>query len=414
MLRIRHATASALLSLIIGFTMSAFIFLSLRDESFDFMAIIFGLIVCVSMLLTYLLIRLVSVHIDRFLLVVTYILFSVGMIMQYRMEPNSAYKQLLWYGVGWVALFLCTGIIHYDELLNRFKLVIMGISVVLLSLLLLVGKEAGGATNWIIIGGVSFQPSEFVKVALVLVLAGYFHENVRLKELLIPGIFCGVCVGLLVIERDLGAALLMIGTFLVMFFTATGNWKITLISTGVGVGGAVGSYFLFDHVRARVAIWRDPWASYYTSGYQVAQGLMAIASGGLWGIGLMQGAPKSIPAFHTDFIFAVICEEFGVLFGIALIAFYLVFIIRGALIALNATSRYLMLVAFGCTTLITLQSFIIIGGVIKLIPLTGITLPFVSYGGSSMIACMAIVGILEGIAIQSGKQLETQMEESIR
>lgn len=413
MLKIRHATASALLSLIVGFTMSAFIFLSLREESFDIFAILFGLAVSAAMVFTYLLLRMVSIHIDRFLLVVTYILFAVGVIVQYRMDAGSAYKQLLWYAVGWVVLFLCTGLIHYDAWIARCKYLIMTLSLGLLALLLVVGRESGGATNWIVLGSFSFQPSEFVKVALVLVLAACFKKLRSWKDLLAPGLFCALCVMLLVMERDLGAAMLMLGTFLVMYYTASGNWKITLLCLGLGLAGAVAAYFLFDHVQARVAIWKDPWASYYTSGYQVAQGLMAIASGGLWGLGVMQGSPKSIPAYHTDYIFAVICEEFGAIFGIALIAFYLVFIVRGALIALNATSRYMMLAAFGCTTLITLQSFIIIGGVIKLIPLTGITLPFVSYGGSSLVACMALTGILEGIAMQSGRDLEERMGEGV-
>lgn len=413
MLKIRHATASALLSLIVGFTMSAFIFISLREESFDIFAILFGLAVSAAMVFTYLLLRMVSIHIDRFLLVVTYILFAVGVIVQYRMDAGSAYKQLLWYAVGWVVLFLCTGLIHYDAWIARCKYIIMALSLGLLALLLVVGRESGGAMNWIVLGSFSFQPSEFVKVALVLVLAACFKKLRSWKDLLAPGLFCALCVMLLVMERDLGAAMLMLGTFLVMYYTASGNWKITLLCLGLGLVGAVAAYFLFDHVQARVAIWKDPWASYYTSGYQVAQGLMAIASGGLWGLGIMQGSPKSIPAYHTDYIFAVICEEFGAIFGIALIAFYLVFIVRGALIALNATSRYMMLAAFGCTTLITLQSFIIIGGVIKLIPLTGITLPFVSYGGSSLVACMALTGILEGIAMQSGRDLEERMGEGM-
>lgn len=409
---LRHTSASGLLSLMIGFTLIAFTFLSFREERFDVLAIVFGLIVAALMLLSYLLLRLVSPHIDRFLILVTYMLFAVGIIMQYRMEPSVAYRQFAWYGVGWAVLLLCTGVMHYASLLDRFKPVIMLVCVGLLGVLLLIGKESGGATNWIVLGNMSFQPSEFVKVALVIVLAGYFHMKMSWVEMIFPSLFCAVCVALLVMERDLGAALLMLGTFLIMYFTATGNVKVTLIGLGAGVGGAVTSYYLFEHVRARVMVWKDPWATYYTSGYQIAQGLMAIASGGFWGLGLMQGSPKTIPAYHTDYIFAVICEEFGIIFGIALIAFYLVFIVRGALIALNANDRFMMLAAFGCTTLITLQSFIIIGGVIKLIPLTGITLPFVSYGGSSVIASMAIVGILEGIAIQSGKKLEEAMEEA--
>ena len=216
-----------------------------------------------------------------------------------------------------------------------------------------------------------------------------------------------------VAERDLGAALLIAGTYLILFYTATGDVKATLVGLGSGCVGAVASYFVFDHVRARVAIWQNPWATYETSGYQIAQGLMAIASGGLWGLGLTQGSPKSIPAYNTDYIFAVICEEFGIIFGIAVIALYLVFIIRGALVALYARDRYLMLVAFGCTVLITLQSFIIIGGVIKLIPLTGITMPFVSHGGSSLIASLMLLGILEGVAMRNGDMLEDAMDAAL-
>ena len=163
---------------------------------------------------------------------------------------------------------------------------------------------------------------------------------------------------------------------------------------------------MFDHVRARIAIWQDPWATYSTSGYQIAQGLMAIASGGLWGLGLGQGSPKMIPAYHTDYIFAVICEEFGIVFGVGVIALYLLIVVRGVLIALHAEDRFSMLAAFGATAMLAVQTFVIIGGVIKLIPLTGITMPFVSYGGSSMIACMLLAGILEGVVAKSSASLE--------
>ena len=133
---------------------------------------------------------------------------------------------------------------------------------------------------------------------------------------------------------------------------------------------------------------------------------MAIASGGLWGLGLGQGSPKMIPAYHTDYIFAVICEEFGIVFGVDVIALYLLIVVRGVLIALHAEDRFSMLAAFGATAMLAVQTFVIIGGVIKLIPLTGITMPFVSYGGSSMIACMLFAGILEGVAAKSGASLE--------
>ena len=220
------------------------------------------------------------------------------------------------------------------------------------------------------------QPSEFVKIAAVLLLAHYLDKRTKLKKLLVPLSFAMAIVFLLIVEKDLGAAMLIALTTLIVYFAATGNLGITLAGLFAGALGGIASYKLFSHVRLRVEVWQNPWATYDSSGYQIVQGLIAIASGGLFGAGLGLGSAKIIPAYHTDYIFAVICEEFGIIAGVLLIAFYIVFIIRGFLIALNARNRFLMLFALGCTTLITLQSFIIIGGVIKLIPLTGITLPY--------------------------------------
>ncbi len=157
-------------------------------------------------------------------------------------------------------------------------------------------------------------------------------------------------------------------------------------------------------------IWQNPWVADRTSGFQIVQGLMAIASGSLFGMGLGLGSPSAIPASNTDYVFAVICEEFGLITGIAVIIFYLLFILRGALIALNARTRFHQLLVFGATAMLALQCFVIIGGVIKMIPLTGITLPFISYGGSSMFSCMALVGIIEGVAVKNGEQDEKEIK----
>ena len=154
--------------------------------------------------------------------------------------------------------------------------------------------------------------------------------------------------------------------------------------------------------------WR--WASYNAQGYQIVQGLMALASGGLFGVGLGNGMPEVIPASHTDYIFSVIGEEFGILFAAIVIVFYLVFIVRGMLIALDARETYDALLVFGCTCMLSLQAFIIIGGVIKLIPLTGITLPFISYGGSSLLSSMLQLGILEGVAIKNSRREEEELQ----
>ena len=264
-------------------------------------------------------------------------------------------------------------------------------------------KESGGAVNWISIGGILFQPSEFVKIAMIIVLAGAMSERTSLRELIAPTLFAVAVCALLVLQRDLGAAMLMAMVYMLMFYAATCKLGTTLL-------GAAACYYLFDHVKRRVAVWRDPWATYSTSGYQIAQGLMAIASGGLFGMGLGLGSPKLIPAYRTDYIFAVICEEFGIVFGIGIMAVYLIIVIRGCMAALNVKNRFVSLCAFGASALIAVQAFIIIGGVIKLIPLTGITMPFVSYGGSSLIAFMMLHGIIQAASDIGAGELERALE----
>lgn len=411
--RVRHMSALGLLFIVMLFELAAFALLSLRDGKFDVWALAFALALIALLFFQYVCLLWISRYADRFLLVIANLLAAIGMIVQYRLSPETASRQLLLYGVGMVAMFVCVGLMHKPAVFRKLNWAMIVASLALLGVLLIVGKEQGGAKNWITIAGFSFQPSEFVKVALVFIAANYLTEQSGWRDWLPSAIFAILVCGLLVMERDLGAALLVAGTYLIIFYTATGDVRTTLIGLGAGCCGAVASYYIFDHVRARVAIWKNPWATYETSGYQIAQGLMAIASGGAWGLGLTQGLPKSIPAYNTDYIFAVICEEFGLIFGIAVITLYLMFIIRGALVALYARDRYLMLVAFGCTVLITLQSFIIIGGVIKLIPLTGITMPFVSHGGSSLIASMMLLGILEGIAMRNGDMLEDAMDQAM-
>jgi cell division protein FtsW (lipid II flippase) len=292
--------------------------------------------------------------------------------------------------------------------LNWFFMVLM---VALLGSTLLFARTIGGAKNWIDLGAFSFQPSEFAKILFIVVTAYFLSTRKKLRSLWIYIAFTAVSVSLLVLSKDLGGALLFCGTFLVVFYAGTGNGWLTLGGIGVFGAGAVGSYYLFSHVKTRVDVWRDPWSLYNDQGYQIVQGLMAIASGGLLGSGLGLGMPGVIPAAHTDYIFAVVSEEFGLIAGLMLIVFYLVFIIRGILIALNARNTFDALLVFGCTVMLSLQSFIIIGGVIKLIPLTGITLPFLSYGGSSVLSAFLQLGIIEGVAIKNGELDEAEVAE---
>ena len=409
--RWKRVSAAGLLTLIMMFELSAFSLLAFRNSQLDFGAFLFGGILVAMLLFQYISLTSIFRHLDRYLLIIANILVALGLIIQYRIDPDIAYKQIIWFGIGMLCMVFCILLMRFPNFFRRINWLLMAGGMAILGILLVIGSETYGAKNWITLAGQRFQPSEFVKVGTVFVLAHWLTNSRQMRGLWPLLVYVAGAGGLLVMERDLGAAVLILGSSLIVFYVATGDKGLTLLGLGLGSAGAVASYYMFDHVRVRVAIWKNPWATYSGNGYQIAQGLMAIASGGLWGMGLTRGSPKLIPAYHTDYIFAVICEEFGIIVGVCVIAFYLVFIIRGALIALNAPDRFTMLVAFGCTVLITLQSFIIIAGVIKLIPLTGITLPFVSYGGSSMIASMMLLGILEGVAIQGGETLERALRE---
>jgi len=338
---------------------------------------------------------------DRTSLIVANFLAGIGLIVQTRINPSIALRQLLVMGIGVLAMVVTILFMRRTSLFKRLRVPFILLSFVLLAAALVFGRTQYGATNWFTVFGVSVQPSEFVKILLIFVLASLLDQDRSVVKLLIALAYMGGCVLLLLMSKDLGGTLLFTGTAVALLYVATGSKLLLGASLGTGAGGAVAAYHLFSHVRVRVALWQNPWAMYEGQGYQVVQGLIAIASGGLFGLGLTRGLPKVIPVAHSDYIFAVICEEFGILFGLIVLAFYLIFIIRGALVAMDARRSFDSLIAIGCVTMISLQSFIIIAGVCKLIPLTGITMPFVSYGGSSMLSCFILLGILEGIAIEN-------------
>jgi len=214
-----------------------------------------------------------------------------------------------------------------------------------------------------------------------------------------------------VLQKDLGAAFLYFCLFVSLYYIATSDLLITCCTTLLASLGAVISYFLFGHVRVRIAAWRNPWADIENKGYQIAQSLIAIASGGWVGLGLGLGSPHVIPASRTDFIFAAICEEMGILVGIALIGLYMLIMLRGISTALAAREPGDSLLAMGAAVSLAIQSFTIIGGVVKFIPLTGVTMPFVSYGGSSMLVSFGLIGIIEAIASKNYDAIQGGIEQ---
>lgn len=221
---------------------------------------------------------------------------------------------------------------------------------------------------------------------------------------------CGLSLMLLVFQKDLGTALIFYGTFLAMVYIATGRWLYITSGTFLFALGAVICYFLFFHVQTRVAIWLNPWQDIDGKGYQIVQSLFALASGGLTGTGLGLGNPGYIPAVHTDFVFSAWSEETGMLGAVALILLYLLFVYRGMVIAAKSRTNFGILLAGGLSALFAIQTFVIMAGVIKLLPLTGVTLPFISYGGSSLVSSYVLAGLLVAVSHRDSSVSEGMLE----
>ncbi len=349
---------------------------------------------------------------DKLLLAIANFLCALGVLVLYTTDldggTSRGLQQAVYYSVGIAVMLFCILLVRYVR--NwRFliKLVMLG-AAGLMVLPLAIGTEQNGATNWIQISGTSLQPSELVKLALLLILSYYMSRRKFWTWML----FAVFCLGVLMLQKDLGTALIYYITALFMFYANTGNLPLTGLGVLGGVGAALVGYDRFAHVKKRVAIWINPWLYYETHGYQIAQVLMAIASGGIFGVGLGLGAPRVIPVYFTDCIFAVICEQFGIAFGILVLVMYGILILRGTSIATGARSSFLALLAMGATVMLGIQTFVIIGGVLKLIPLTGVTMPFVSYGGTSLVSCMGLIGFLQGVASINQDDLEYDYEIS--
>ena len=343
---------------------------------------------------------------DKYLLIIAAFIAQFGLIMIYRLNPNLAIKQILWFTVGMGLFIFLVIILPEISKFEKYKYLYIIIAILLLASTLFVGSEIKGSKNWILVNGMSLQPSELAKFFVILFLAAAIQNIESFRDLLKVAIPVFVAISLLVIEKDLGSALIFFGIFITMLYIGTSNLKFMLAGLISFITGTILSYFMFAHVRVRFEIWLDPFKYKTGIGNQLCQSLFAIASGGLFGTGLGLGMPYYIPLAHSDFIFAAICEEFGILGALALIIMYLILVYRGLQVAIFAKDDYSRLVAVGITSMIAFQVFVIIGGVTKMIPLTGITLPFVSYGGSSMVLNFICLGVLQKISEGGGGKNE--------
>jgi cell division protein FtsW len=373
---------------------------------------------------------------DQLLLPLVGTIGGVGMVMLNRLAPELettqafglqltvAQTQLVWFSAGIISMLVVAIGLRDDGLLRHYKYSWAALGIALLVFTALFGYDVNGARLWIDLGPVAIQPGEFIKIILVVFIAGYLADNrallteasARIGPIRVPPLpyllpmlaLFGVVMLVVVRQNDLGQALLLFGIFLTMLFVATGRRSYVLIGLILFVAGSFVIYELFPHVAARVDIWIDPFADAQGRGFQPIRGLFALARGGLFGEGLGQGLPHTIPFVHTDFIFAAVGEELGLVGAFALLALFLTFVFRGLRITMLARDEFSALLAAGITASLGLQTLIIVAGNLKLIPLTGITLPFVSYGGSSIIASFVMVGLLLSISHRTARAADRE------
>lgn len=386
---------------IIAFNLAGFILLAFRSSPIDDQALYIAVFTSAVYAISYIIVISFFKQCDEYIMLLIFALSSIGFIMLYRLDAQTAIRQVQWFVLGILVFFTMMILSRYMRGLDRYFHIYAVASVVLLLLPMIIGTIRGGAKNWIEVGGYTVQPSEFVKLLFILATASILKEKRSMKELLPLMVFAAICMVILILENDLGAMAIYFAVFVIMLYVATSN--IIYVLGSLILAGAVGyvAYLALGHVRIRVEAWLNPWADATGRGYQIVQSLIAIGSGGWLGSGLGLGQPYIIPAAKTDFIFAAIAEEFGILIAVAIIAMYFILIYRGMKIALSSNDPFNALIAIGAAAMLGFQTFVIIGGVIKLIPLTGVTLPFVSYGGSSMVASFMLVGVIQSTVIQT-------------
>ena len=367
--------------------------------------------------------RLTVPHADPTLLPLTGLLCAIGLTFVYRLDPEDGRKQLVWVAVGVAAYCLVLVWLRYDyRILERYKY-LFGVSAIVLLILPSVpglGQRINGVRLWVEIGPLQFQPGEVAKLFLVIFLAGYLRDKRealaqgRLKDFGPLLAIWGGAMLVLVQTSDLGSALLNFGIFLAMLYVATNRLSIVLAGVALFAGGAAVLYNALDRVQQRVTVWLEPWTDdkvycalngaleyrQNCDSYQLVKSLYSIANGGYGGTGIGNGTFQTvdgtplIPYLQTDFVYSALAQELGLIGVAAVLLLYLALVARGMRVALIAQDGFSKLLAAGLSFGFALQTFIIVGGVLRLVPLTGITLPFVSYGGTSIVANFAMVALL--------------------
>jgi cell division protein FtsW (lipid II flippase) len=418
-IRVVRTQERRLLGMALAIVLAAYVLLSwsqsaqLPEGAFTYGGALIALAV-----IAHVAVRRLAPYADPILLPAAFLLNGIGLVFVRRIdiatgpESSMAIAQTTWTVVAIGAFAATLLVIRDHRRLTRYGYTfgLITIGLLLLPLIPGLGVRINGAQLWINVAGMTIQPGEFAKLTMVVFLAGYLERKRallsvatrRVGPLLLPEprhlapvlSAAGIALLIMVAQRDLGSSLLLFGVFVTMLYIATGRLAYPAIGMTAFAVGATIAYTLFSHVRLRVAIWLDPWATVDSDGYQIAQSLFALSTGGLTGTGLGLGYPNFIPYAATDAIFAVIGEELGLLGATAILLTFLLLVSRGFKIALTGRDEVATLLAGGLTAILALQVFIIVGGITRLVPLTGITLPFVSYGGSSLLSNYILLALL--------------------
>jgi cell division protein FtsW (lipid II flippase) len=413
----RRRTELGLLIMALGLTVAAYTLVSLgRNATIPTDLRFFGGGIAVLLGIAHLAVRRVARFAEATLLPIAGLLNGLGYVMIVRLKGELGSKQMWWTAAGVVAFILTLVVVHNVRRLEylRYTFAVGGVLLLVLPLIPGVGYELNGSRIWAHFGPVSFQPGEVAKITLAIFFASYLVEKKELLALTRRSSF-GIAfpearhfapivmawlgsIGIMILQKDLGSSLLFFSLFVVLLWVATDRASYVIVGTLMFFAGAFFAYKSFGHVQVRVRTWVNPWPTASGKGFQIIQSLYALGSGGIAGTGLALGDPGRIPANYNDFIFSAFGEELGLAGTTAILAMFFLLVGTGLRIALRAEQSFDKLLATGLTAIVGLQSFIIIGGVTRLIPLTGVTLPFVSYGGSSLVVNYVIIALLMRIS----------------